>query len=78
MLEKELKIFEENKEHLKKENPSGGFVVIKDEEILGVWRNRQDALKSGIEKYGNVTFLVKSISDLGNKINTFSRDMIFS
>jgi hypothetical protein len=78
MLEIELKIFEESKAQLKVENPSGGFVVIKDEKILGVWNDRQDALRAGIKEYGNVPFLVKSISDEDNKINTFSREMVFS
>jgi hypothetical protein len=76
MLEKELKIYESNKAKLKQENISG-YVVIKDEEILGVWNDRQDALKAGIEKYGNVPFLVKNINESGNHVNTFSRNLIF-
>ncbi|MBL7129217.1 MAG: hypothetical protein ISS16_09585 [Ignavibacteria bacterium] len=76
MLEQEIKIFENNKAKLKEDYPSGGFVVIKDKEILGVWNDRQDALKAGIEKYGNVSFLVKDILENDNVIN-FSRDLKF-
>lgn len=77
MLEKELEIFEDKKFQLKNENPNGGFVVIKGDEILGVWNDRQDAIKAGVEKYGNVTFLVKNIDDSHKTINTFSRDLVF-
>ncbi len=78
MLEKELKKFEEMKSELREQNAQGGFVVIKDEEILGVWRNRQDAISKGIKKYGNVSFLVKNIEDTDITTNTFSRDLVFN
>jgi hypothetical protein len=78
MLEKEISKFRAIQDHLKTENPNGGFVVIKGDEVLGVWNDRMDALKQGIEKYGNVPFLVKNIredlDDLTNVIN-FSRDI---
>ena len=76
MLEQEIKIFEDNKAKLKEDYPSGGFVVIKGEKILGVWNDRQDALKAGIEEYGNVPFLVRDILENDNVIN-FSRDLEF-
>jgi hypothetical protein len=78
MLEKELKQYEHIKAKLREENPQGGFVVIKDEEILGVWNDRQDAIRAGLEKYGNVTFLVKNIQDSDKTVNTFSRNIIFT
>ncbi len=77
MLEKELEIFEKEKAKLKEENSSGGYVVIKEDEILGVWNDREDALKAGLEKYGDVPFLVKNIDESNNSVNTFSRDLIF-
>lgn len=82
MFEKELEKFREVQEHMKGEYPNGGFVVIKDDEVLGVWYNRLDALKEGIAKYGNnVPFLVKDIrenlDDVTNVIN-FSRDIRFA
>lgn len=77
MLEKELEIFAKEKAKLKEENSSGGYVVIKEDEILGVWNDREDALKAGLEKYGDVPFLVKNIEESNNSVNTFSRDLIF-
>ena len=77
MLEKELKTYEELKSKLREENPSGGFAVIKEDKILGVWNSRQDALNAGIKEYGNVPFLVKEIGEKSNNINSFSRDFVF-
>lgn len=77
MLDKELKKYKEVKALLQSQYPSGGFVVIKDEEVLGVWNNRMDALKTGIEKYGNVSFLVKDINESDISIN-FTRNIAFA
>lgn len=77
MLEKELDTFSKVKAVLQAQNPSGGFVVIKGDEVLGVWESRADALKYGIEKYGNVPFLVKSILENDFAVN-FSRNLIFA
>jgi hypothetical protein len=74
IFEIELKTLEENLERLKKENPVGGYVVIKGKEILGVWESRADALKEGLKVYGNIPFLVKNINDI-NKILNFSRNL---
>ena len=77
MLEKELKIFKEIQGTLKEDHPNGGFVVIKDEEVLGVWNDRVDALRQGIEKYGDIQFLVKNIMD-DNIVVNFSRHFQFA
>lgn len=77
MLETELKIFNENQSKLKAEHPAGGFVVIKDDKILGVWNDRVDALRQGIEKYGDVPFLVKNILDDNTVVINFSRTLEF-
>ena len=61
MLEKELNIFNKIRDKLLSENPNGGFVVIKDDDVLGIWNDKMDALKEGIKKWGNVSFLVKNI-----------------
>ena len=63
MLEKELSLFNKVNAELQSQYPQGGFVVIKDDEILGVWSSRIDALRTGIDKYGDVEFLVKNIFD---------------
>ena len=81
MFEKELIKFREIQDHLMGENPNGGYVVIKDGEVLGIWNDRLDALKAGLAKFGNIPFLVKDIrenlDDVTNVIN-FSRDIQFA
>ena len=77
MLDQELELYHQQKSQLQSENPEGGFVVIKEGEILGVWQTSTDALKAGIDKYGNVSFLVKDINDNGIKYN-FSRNISFA
>lgn len=78
MFEIEIKVFNSEKAKLLESNPNGGFVVIKDSEVLGIWNDRVDAIKEGIEKWGNVPFLVKSLreSDISN-IN-FTRKVQFA
>lgn len=74
MLEKELEKYAQVKAELQSKYPDGGFVVIKDTEVLGIWQTRVDALRAGIEKYGNVSFLVKDIRD-SNIVANFSRNL---
>ena len=77
MLETEIAHFEKIQNDLIAENPTGGFVVIKDNEVLGVWSDRANALRIGIERFGNVSFLVKDINDdLMHALN-FSRKIKF-
>lgn len=77
MLEKEIATYNKIITELKSKHPEGGFVVIKDEETLGVWQTRIDALKAGVEKYGDVQFLVKSIDDYA-PIANYSRNLKFA
>jgi len=77
MLDKELEVYQKNKADLQAQNPQGGFVVIKGEEVLGVWQTRMDALNEGIKKYGDVAFLVKDINESDIAIN-FSRNLAFT
>lgn len=77
MFEKELEVYKRVRAEYLAQNPQGGFVVIKGEEILGVWQSRLDALKAGIDKYGDVPFLVKNINESDIAIN-FSRNLVFA
>jgi hypothetical protein len=61
ILDREITVYNAQKAELQLKNPNGGFVVIRDKEVLGVWQTRADALRAGIQKYGNVSFLVKDI-----------------
>lgn len=76
MLEKELEIYSQKRAQLQSEYPQGGFVVIKDEEVLGVWQTRIDALAEGIKKYGDTSFLVKDIFENDVAVN-FTRNLSF-
>jgi hypothetical protein len=76
MLERELEKYHHIKAQLQQDNPHGGFVVIKDDEVLGVWQARIDALKAGLQKYGDVSFLVKDINE-GIVAANFTRDLKF-
>lgn len=78
MLRRELTYFKKIQDELRAKNPNGGYVVIKDNEVLGIWLNRTDALKVGIDKWGNVPFLVKDINDDINKAVNFSRNIKFT
>lgn len=62
LLETEIKVYLENLPKFRDQHPGGGFVVIKGEEILGIWNDRMDAIRAGLKAYGNVSFLVKSIT----------------
>ncbi len=78
MLEQELDYFKKNLNQLRVENPQGGFVVIKDSTILGVWFSRQDAIRSGIEKLGvSSVFLVKDINEPIDHTINYSRNIKF-
>ena len=74
---KELKFFDKVRDELRSKYPNGGFVVIKDDAVLGIWMNRTDALKVGIEKFGNVPFLVKNINDNPGRQLNFTRNIQF-
>ena len=78
MLEKVISYFKKVQDELRATNPNGGFAVIKDEELLGIWLNRTDALKAGVQKWGAVSFLVKEINDDLNQVINFSRNLKFS
>lgn len=76
MLEKEIELYSKIKPQLQAENPNGGFVVILGDNVLGVWATRIDAIKAGLEKYGDVQFLVKDINE-GIFAANYSRDLKF-
>ena len=77
MFETEMEVFDNNRSKYIEEYPDGGFLVIKCNEILGIWNDRQDAIREGIKKYGYVSFLVKNIIPR-NHAFYFSRDLNFA
>lgn len=74
LLTKETETYQNNKEDLLRES-SGKFVLIKGEKIIGVYDTRNDAIKIGIDKFGNSPFLVKKISEVEETQN-FTSNLI--
>ena len=70
----EIEAFERLQPELRRDNPDGGFVVIKDGKVLGVWRDETDALMEGAKKYGDAVFLARDINDTGEPVH-FARDI---
>jgi hypothetical protein len=62
MLDIEFQTFQENKQNLV-ENHKGKFVLIKDDEIIGIFENELDAVKQGNEQFKDSHFLVNEITD---------------
>lgn len=59
-LETELRTYEQHREHLLG-TAEGKFVLIRNDEIVGVYDSKMDAIAQGYQKFGNVPFLVKQI-----------------
>ena len=62
-LEEELKTYEENKGDLVKK-ANGKYVLIKGNAIIDILESEKDALRIGIERFGNAPFLVKKIEEV--------------
>lgn len=56
----ELHFFEKNKKDYLK-HYEGQFVLIKGKEFIGSYTNEEEAYKVGVEKFGNVPFLIKQV-----------------
>lgn len=60
VLTKELQTFNAHRSELIGK-ANGKFVLIKDDQIIGVFDTKFDAIRQGYERFGNVGFLVKQI-----------------
>ena len=60
LLDLESATYEKHKDELLGKS-EGKFVLIHEEQILGVFDSEGDAIAQGFEKLGNVPFLVKQI-----------------
>lgn len=61
MFEEELAYYTEHKDELLKHH-EGQFAVIKGNDFGGAYSNDGEAYKAGLEKYGNVSFLIKQVT----------------
>ena len=72
MFETELSTFHKHVQQLRKDNPAGGFVIIKGDTIFPeVWLNHSDAMKNGNRFWGNNSFLIKEINEEESEFCTF-------
>jgi hypothetical protein len=60
MLEKEIKIFEEKLPELL-QNETGKFVLIKENQVIGIFVAMEDALVCGYKEYLNQPFFIREI-----------------
>ena len=74
LLLEELETYNKNKTELLKENVRK-YVLIKGKEIINVFDTQNDAIKVGIDKFGNTPFLVKKIEEVESKQN-FTSNLI--
>lgn len=63
MLQKEVDFYETHLEDLLS-NDEGQFVLIKGEEIIGIFDSENAAYTEGLEKLGNCPFLIRRIGKL--------------
>lgn len=60
LLDSELKTYEQNRDHLLG-TAEGKFVLIRNNQVIGVYDSKMDAIAAGYQQFGNVPFLVKQI-----------------
>lgn len=68
VLSKELKYFREIKKQLLA-NHSGQFVLIKDNELVGVFTTQEEAYKKGVEKFDNNPFLIHQVIEEEQRVS---------
>ncbi len=70
-LEKELAAYEAVKPSLLP-HALGKFVLIRGEQVVGTYDAELDAVDAGYQKFGNVPFLVKEVTEVECPINILS------
>lgn len=73
-LMEELETFEKNKENLVRQS-EGKYVLIKGKEIVNCFDTENDAIKVGLDRFGNVPFLVKKIERI-EQTHNFTSNLI--
>jgi len=63
LLRNELNTYDKQKNDLIGKS-KGKFVLIKDNQIIDVFETKNDAIRQGYERLGNVPFLVKQILEV--------------
>lgn len=60
VLDVELKTYEQHRDHLLG-TAEGKFVLIRNDQVVGAYDSKMDAIAQGYQQFGNVPFLVKQI-----------------
>ena len=60
VLEKEIKSYQSLKDDLLK-HYQGKYALIHEEKLIGVWDTPENAYIAGVERFGNVPFLIQHI-----------------
>lgn len=68
MLELELKTFEQKLSELL-QTDNGRYVLKKDDKMVGIYSDIQDALQTGYEKFGRQPFFVEQILPVRKRLN---------
>jgi hypothetical protein len=63
-LERELEYYKSIKDSLLQRGAKGKFAVIRGDELLDVFETYEDALKQGLNNYGNTAFLIEQVSQI--------------
>ena len=61
-LKQELEFFNSHKEEYLK-HYTGQFALVKDKELIGTYTTWEEAFNDGIERFGNVQFLIRPIQE---------------
>jgi hypothetical protein len=73
-LKQELATYEREKARLVSESV-GKYVLIKGDDVAGVWGTYEDALRQGYQQFGLVPFLVKQVRGT-DEVCFFTRDLV--
>ena len=60
ILDAEMKTYETNRDQLLG-TAEGKFVLIQNNQVVGIYDSKMDAIAMGYQQFGNVPFLVKQI-----------------
>ena len=71
LLDSELKTYEQNRDHLLG-TAEGKFVLIRNNQVIGVYDSKMDAIAAGYQQFVNVPFLVKQILKIETPLNFMS------
>jgi hypothetical protein len=72
ILHEELETYYKNKQELLGKY-NGKYVLIKGKEIIDAYDTQKDAIKVGLDKFGNTPFLVKKVEEIESVQNFTSR-----